>query len=371
LKASKNMIFMPKIRRPFVLLVVATGLLLATTGCSLPPLSKPAPAGTFTEHSPTTSGLSSVSSLPSIADVVAAVYPMVVTITTQSTSNTKFLESQTLTGAGSGWIYRQDGIIVTNNHVIEGAEKVTVGLSDGQTFKAESIHRDPLTDLAIIKINATGLPVGRIGDSSRLRVGDWVVAIGNPLGQGLRAKEGTISGLRVSVGISPRESLNELIEISAAINPGNSGGPLVNMAGEVIGITSAKIATAGVEGMGYAIAPQTALPIVEQLINKGYVVRSSLGAEFLTLDRFIVAISHLTVNKGAVITAIASNSPAEIAGLKVRDVIVKFQGKEVATAEVLIRSISSYEIGQEVEITFVRDGETMTVHAQLAESRPH
>ena len=318
---------------------------------------------------PTATPLSiSTDTLPSVADAVAAVYPSVVTINTEATTYSFFYGQQVQQGAGSGWIYREDGLIVTNNHVIEGAEKVTVGLADGRAFEADAVYGDSVADLAIVKIKADGLPVARVGDSSKLRVGDWVVAIGNPLGQGLRAKQGIVSGLNVSLSADQGESLYNLIETSAAINPGNSGGPLADMAGEVIGITSAKIAAVGVEGMGYAISIETAVPIIEQLINKGYVSRPWLGAQFVTVNRLVAMLNHLSVDTGAVVSQVVSGSPADKAGLKVRDVIVNYNGEAVTTAEALERLIRSGQIGQTVSITYVQGRSTKTTTAQLVES---
>ncbi|MFH1087248.1 MAG: PDZ domain-containing protein, partial [Chloroflexota bacterium] len=157
---------------------------------------------------------------------------------------------------------------------------------------------------------------------------------------------------------------------SAAINPGNSGGPLVNMAGEVVGITSAKIAEVGVEGMGYAISTTLALPIIQQLVSKGYVSRPWLGADLLTVNLYVAAINRLPVDKGVVITAVASGSPAAGAGLRTRDVITRFQEQAVADAEALMQSILSSKIGQEVTITYVRDRDAVTVRVLLVESPP-
>ena len=306
--------------------------------------------------------------MPSIADVVAITYPSVVTINTEAVTYSFFYGRQVEQGAGSGWIYREDGIIVTNNHVIEGAQKVTVGLADGRAFEAQKIYGDPVADLAIVEIDAADLPAARIGDSSSLRVGDWVTTIGNPLGQGLRAKQGIVSGLNVSLSSDQGESLFDLIETSAAINPGNSGGPLIDMAGEVVGITSAKIAAVGVEGMGYAISANTAVPIIKELLERGYVSRPWLGAQFVTVDPYIAAVNRLSVNKGAVIAEVTAGGPADEASLKVRDVIVSFNGDEVTTAEALNQAIRSCNIGQEVEITFVQNHSTKTARVRLEES---
>jgi serine protease Do len=205
--------------------------------------------------------------LPSIADVVALVKPSVVAIDTETTYRS-FNRSFTQEGSGSGWIIDENGIIVTNNHVIEGAKTIIVTLNDGRTFTVDpnTVVTDQQDDLAILRIDAGNLPAVTIGDSSALRVGDWVIALGNPLGLGISAKEGIVSRLGVSVTVE-RQTLNDLIETSAAINPGNSGGPLVNMRGEIIGITSAKVSSVGVEGLGYAISINEAIPILAELIK--------------------------------------------------------------------------------------------------------
>ncbi len=266
--------------------------------------------------------------LPNIADVVERGYPGVVTISTEQIVNDMFSRAVVQSGAGSGWILDGSGIIVTNNHVVEDARKVVIQFSDGRTSEvtADKVFRDPLTDLAIIKVDLTGLPTVAIGDSGKLRVGDWVVAIGNPLGKGIKAKEGIISGIKVSLSLDEDESLYDLIETSAAINQGNSGGPLLNMKGEVIGITSAKIASIGVEGMGYAISINSALPILQELVNKGYVTRPFLGVELYTVNEYIAYYNGLSVKRGAIVTTVQPGSPAARAGLRRLDVIIRYLG---------------------------------------------
>jgi len=310
--------------------------------------------------------------LPSIADVVAEVKPSVVAITTEVLSYDLFNRPFTQQGAGSGWIIDEAGIIVTNNHVVEGAKSISVTMDDGNTFPVDinSVFTDRLADLAILKVNARDLPALKIGDSSELRIGEWVVAIGNALGQGIRATEGIVSRCGVHIPVSAGQTLYNLIETSAAINPGNSGGPLVNLAGEVIGITSIKIATSGVEGMGYAISTETAIPIIEELIQNGYVVRPWLGVTLYTVDQFAVLRYDLTVEQGVLLTEVAPNSPADLAGLKAGDIIVSFAGEEIATAEELIRAIHTSDIGQKIEIIYWREAIQNTTEITLAESPP-
>ena len=370
---------MKRISIAILLLIVITGMtgcllpVPATTTTSPPENETPVPQ---TPGPPIDTGWSppqpkiEAPTLPSIADVVEEVYPSVVAISTEIVTLDIFRTPRTQKGAGSGWIIDKDGIIVTNNHVVEGAKKVTVELSDGRTFEADpkNIHTDLLTDLAVIKIDATDLPAASVGDSTQLRVGDWLVAIGNPLGQGIRAKEGTVSGLKVSLDVDEGQIVGDLIETSAAINPGNSGGPLVNMKGEVIGITSAKIAAVGVEGLGYAISIKTAIPIIEQLIKQGYVIRPWLGVTLYTVDQYVAMVNRLGVSKGAVIVYVKPDSPAAQAGLQKLDVITRFKDKEIATAEEVINAINDSEIGEEILITFVRGQETKTITARLIQS---
>ncbi|MDH5696595.1 MAG: trypsin-like peptidase domain-containing protein, partial [Dehalococcoidia bacterium] len=308
----------------------------------------------------------------SIADVVAKVKPSVVAINIKVTGYDPFFGSQTQEGAGSGWIIREDGIIVTNNHVVQGADNITVTLDDGRTFPVDmnTVHTDSLSDLAIIKIDAANLPTATLGDSSKLRIGDWLVAIGNSLGERTSATSGIVSAVGVSLSVSSGQTLYNLVQTDAAINPGNSGGPLVNMAGEVIGITSAKIAEVGVEGMGYAISSQEAAPIIEQLVKTGYVVRPWLGVGLWPVSQFVVQQYNLAVDKGAFVVTVASGSPADKAGLKVGDVITSFAGEEINTVDDLIQAIRSAQIGQKVEITYWRGETQKTTSATLIESPP-
>jgi serine protease Do len=364
------------------MLVLALAL---SAGCALPqievspaPSQSPAPESPAPQPSPpinpgwtppvVAAGDQSLA-LPSIAEVVAAVKPSVAAIVTEVVTFDLFNRPFTQQGAGSGWILDADGIVVTNNHVVEGANSITVTMDDGQTFIVgpESVFTDPLTDLAIIQIDAHNLPALRIGDSSRLRVGDWVVAIGNALGQGIRATEGIVSRQNVSVQVAPGQTLFDLVETSAAINPGNSGGPLVNLAGEVIGIASVKLVDVQVEGVGYAISTETALPIIEELIKSGYVTRPWLGVVLATVDQFAVTRFDLKVDAGVLITQVVPDSPAAQAGLQPGDVITSFAGEEVDSADAMVRIIQSAEIGQAVAITFWRGETELSGETQLVE----
>ncbi|MFC1864801.1 S1C family serine protease [Chloroflexota bacterium] len=294
--------------------------------------------------------------LPTITEVVAKVKPSVVAINVEIVTYDIFSRPTTGEGAGSGWITSEDGYIVTNNHVVGDAEKVTVIMEDGSSYIAEQVKTDSMTDLAVVKINANNLPAAKVGDSSKLEVGEWVVAIGNALGEGTSATVGVVSAIDVSVSASPGQTLHGLIQTDAAINPGNSGGPLVNMAGEVIGIDSIKVAQVGVEGMGYAISINQAMPIINELIKTGYIVRPWLGIGVYTVDNFVASMYNLTVDKGVLITEVADGSPAAKAGLEAGDVITMIEEKEIASVDELLTLLNTYKIGQTVKITFWRGG---------------
>ncbi len=305
---------------------------------------------------PPVTAVNQTAPLPGIADVVAAVKPGVVSINTETVTIDFFNRPLTQKGAGSGWIIDSSGIIVTNNHVIEDAKTIIVTMDDGSTYNVDvnNIYTDPLNDLAILRVNTQGLPALKVGDSTRLRIGDWVVAIGNSLGLGISAKQGIISRKGVSVPVDQGQTLYDLLETSAAINPGNSGGPLVNLSGQVIGITSAKISNIGVEGMGYAISTETAMPIVQQLIKNGYVIRPWLGVNLRSVDQFVAQQYRLALKKGVLVTQVAADSPAARGGLQAGDVIVSAAGKDMNTADDLVRVIRGAQIGLPLDIAYYR-----------------
>ena len=375
---------MKKLNVKTLLLTLVIALVLGTTlvtGCITitKPLSTTTPTVTTTappevnainpKWTPPANG-SAIGQLPSIADVVAMVKPAVVAINTEITVNNPFFGPATEEGAGSGWIIDKNGIIVTNNHVVEGAKSITVTLDDGRTFTADtkSVSTDALNDIAIIKIDARDLPALKVGDSSKLRVGNWVIAIGNQLGLGISATLGIISQLDISLQVDQGQTLYDLIKTDAAINPGSSGGPLVNLAGEVIGITSAKIASVGVEGMGYAISIDTATPIIQELVNKGYVTRPYLGVSLYTVDQYAISQRKLKVNKGVLVLQVTAGSPADIAGIKQDDVIVSIGGTDVVTAQELTQILHSSPIGEPLEIEYWRGDTKNTTSVTPAES---
>jgi serine protease Do len=315
-------------------------------------------------------GSPSTSSLPDYVSVIAKVRPSVVIIHTETPSFDFFNGTTTQTAAGSGWIFDSNGLIVTNDHVVEGANTITITLDDGRSFTADTVQADPVSDLAVIKINAPNLVAVGLADSSTLRVGDLVVAIGNSLDEGISATNGIVSAIGLSITTDTGETLFDLIKTNAAINPGNSGGPLVNMEGKVVGITGAKVAEVGVEGTGYAIGTAAAVPVIEELIKTGFVTRPWLGVSLYTVDQTAIQALRLSVKKGVLIRQIVSGSPADKAGLRRYDVITNFDGKEVDTTEELVKELRSHKVGQTVPVTYWRGNNQNTASVTLEQSPP-
>ena len=301
--------------------------------------------------------------------MVSEVRPSVVSVITELSGRDLFNQSYTQEAAGSGFVIDDQGFIVTNNHVVEDATQIQVEFIDGTTFPAHIVGTDPLTDLAVIRVEANGLPYAELGASKDMAVGEWVVALGNALGEGISASQGIVSRLDVSITVSGT-TLRDLIQTTAAINPGNSGGPLSNMAGEVIGINSVKVASIGIEGMSYAIAMDGARPIIESLITQGYVTRPWLGVSLYTVDRFTATINDLSVDEGALVVDVSEGGPADAAGLARGDVIVEFDGATVTNTDDLLVAILEPGVGAEGEIVYVRGEELLTTTATLRESPP-
>jgi serine protease Do len=271
--------------------------------------------------------------------------------------NRKLLVEQ---GAGSGVIISADGFIVTNNHVVDNAQELSVSLADGRTFPGRLIGVDPVTDLAVVKIDATGLPSAVFGDSDSLMVGEPAIAIGTPLGNEFRGSVtvGVISALNRSIEIGERRF--KLIQTDAAINPGNSGGALVNADGLVVGINSAKLAAAGVEGMGFAIPINSARPIIQSLIDKGKVVRAYLGVGIFDKNTAARYGYQLNVDKGVYVAGVQPGGPAARAGIREGDVIVAIAGKETNTVADLRAIVDSQPVGSKTDVTISRNGQIIT-----------
>jgi len=269
---------------------------------------------------------------------------------------------------GTGVIIDADGHIVTNNHVIEGASELRVTLGDGVEYPARLIGSDAATDLAVIKIEKNNLPVAHFGDSNDLAVGEGAIAIGNPLGLTFSqtVTVGVISAKQRTVTIN--EHNFTFIQTDAAINNGNSGGPLVNLKGEVIGINTAKIKIPGVEGMGFAIPANTVKNITRDLIIHGRIIRPWIGVYWGgDVDEALSRQLQLPVTYGVLIQGAAEDSPAARAGIRRGDVIIAMGGKRVANFNDLRRTIFEHEVGAEVELTIIRDGQEMKLSVILAE----
>ncbi len=266
-------------------------------------------------------------------------------------------------GAGTGFIIDADGSILTNHHVIERAERITVKLSDGRSLRARVIGSDQDTDIALIKIDGqTGLPVASLGDSSLLRMGEWVCAIGNPLGYDHSVTVGVISFLGRKLFDA---SLDNYIQTDAAINFGNSGGPLINARGEVIGINAAISSHAS--GIGFAVPINGATSILEQLRSRGRASRGYIGITLRDVDHDLQESLKLTVARGALVQDVAEGSPGERAGLRAYDTIVALDDRAMANDDQLIHEIASRTPGSAVRLRLIRDGREEAVTVKLAE----
>src|SRR5229473_2577842 len=266
-------------------------------------------------------------------------------------------------GAGTGFIIDADGSILTNNHVVEGADRIMVRLSDGRSLRARVLGADPDTDIAVIKVDGqTGLPVAPIGDSSALRMGEWVCAIGNPLGYDHTVTVGVISYLGRKLFDA---SLDNYIQTDAAINLGNSGGPLINAHGEVIGINAAVSSRAS--NIGFAVPINGATAVLPQLREKGHVSRGYIGVGLRDVDPDLQRSLNLPASHGALVQDITEGSPAERAGVRPYDLIVSFDDRVVANDDELIREIAAHSPGASARLRVVRDGRDETFTVKLVE----
>jgi serine protease Do len=269
-------------------------------------------------------------------------------------------------GLGSGVIVDKDGYILTNNHVVKGADEIKVKLSDEREFKGKVIGVDPKTDLAVIKIDSNHLPLIKLGDSDKLQVGETVIAIGNPFGLSHTVTSGIVSATgRANVGIADYE---DFIQTDAAINPGNSGGALVNVRGELVGINTAIFSTTGgYQGIGFAIPSNMTKVVMDSLIKKGKVVRGWLGVTIQPLTSELVKQFNLKDEKGVLVGDVVEDSPAEKAGIERGDVIVEFEGKKVDDATNLRNMVANTLPNEEVTIKLIHNGKPKTVKVKIAE----
>lgn len=308
-----------------------------------------------------------------ITDVVAAVEPAVVTVIGEIPGQRTFFG---YTGdqqvSGSGFIISEQGYIVTNNHVIEGVQFVSVILSDGTEVPAEIISRDVFSDLAVLKIGAEVPAVAVMGDSDQLKPGETVIAIGSPLGDFRNSvTTGVISATGRMLDTGQGYEMENLLQTDAAINSGNSGGPLVNLAGEVIGVNTLVVrgnnAGAAAEGLGFAIPSNTALLISNQIVEKGYFARPYLGVQVQHIDPTAAARYDLPVEWGAFVVKVGSNTPAERAGIQAGDIIVRIGNVGLDADTVFINALFTFQPGDVVEVEIIRNGKRAVLQAQLIE----
>ena len=304
--------------------------------------------------------------LPSIADIVERVTPWVASITVEASRRGLF-SSIPQEAAGSGFVVRSDGYIVTNNHVIQGAEQIQVHLPSGGTYDAVVVGADDIRDLAVLKIDATGLEVAGFADGGT-RVGDWVMTLGNALD--LKGAPTVTLGIVSGLGRTIRTEqypgyYYDLIQTDAAINSGNSGGPLVNLKGEVVGINQATLRQA--EGISFAISAATAGPVIDSLIEFGRVIRPRIG--FLGDDvtpanatRF-----RLSIDRGVIVTNIARDGPAFAAGIRIGNVVTMIDGIPTPDLATFLGLLWSYQVGDTVQIEYVRGDEFLTTVVELDE----
>lgn len=324
-----------------------------------------------------------------LAEVAAAVKPAIVNISTSKTVKTPGItnpffndpffrhffgdtfggvhpKEQKQTSLGSGVIVDPAGYILTNNHVVKDADEIKIKLSDGREFKGKVIGTDEKTDVAVVKIDSDHLPVIKLGDSDKLRVGERVLAIGNPFGLNQTVTSGIVSATgRANVGIAAYE---DFIQTDAPINPGNSGGALVNIRGELVGINTAIFSTSGgYQGIGFAIPSNMAKGVMESLIKHGKVVRGWLGIMIQPVTPDIAQQFALKEESGVLVSDVTENSPAQKAGIERGDVIVQYEGNEVNSPAQLRNMVASTEIGKQVAITIIRNGKTETIKATITE----
>lgn len=302
--------------------------------------------------------------LTSIPDVVDAVSPGVVGILNYQNKIGK--SEPVLAGSGSGFIYTENGYVITNQHVIEGAAALKISLSNGETYDAALIGSDVQTDVAVLKIEATGLNALPIGDSAKARVGEFVLAIGDPISADELSGSvtfGIVSALSREINIEG--FVNEYLQTDAAVNPGNSGGPLINMRGEVIGVTSAKYTSAGVdeygqnissEGIGFALPINNVMEIAQSIIKEGSKVRPGIGVTIVTY----LEPTETVKTPGVYIYSLTEGGPAEAAGVKVGDRLVALNGKEL-TQDEFVEAIRATNVGDQIVLTVERNGSTQDI----------
>lgn len=309
-----------------------------------------------------------------IIDAVKKVTPAVVSITTTQNVQDFFGRVFEEEGGGTGFIVTNDGLVLTNKHVAEAGTNLTVLADDGKTYEAKVVAKDPTNDLAILKIDASGLPVVDLGNSDDLQIGQWIIAVGNALGQFQNTVTvGVISARErqlIAGGNGTQEQLNNLLQTDAAINAGNSGGPLVNLAGQVVGINTAVASNA--QNIGFAIPINQAKQALDSYKKTGKIIKPYLGVRYITLDNEIAKSLNISnVDHGALVygsqgqPAVVAGSPAAQAGLKSGDIILEINGDRIDSNHPLGAVIAGYQPGDKVELKILRDGKESTLDLKL------
>jgi serine protease Do len=312
---------------------------------------------------------------PGWVEIARAVKPAVVNVSTRGARDGRDEDlpgelpgrapRRSVRGLGSGFVINADGHVVTNYHVVAGASEIRVRFADGREVPGKVVGGDAKTDLALLKVEGTGLPVIPLGDSSRLEVGEPVMAVGNPFGLEQTVTTGIVSATGRSIGAGPYD---DFIQTDASINPGNSGGPLVNARGEVIGVNTAIASGGGGSvGIGFAIPTNLAKPIVAQLAETGRVTRAWLGVSIQPLTSELATSFGLPDTAGALVGSVMENSPAARVGLKQGDVITKYDGRPVARSTDLPRAVAETPVGREVPIEVMRDGKRLALTVKVAQ----
>jgi S1-C subfamily serine protease len=311
--------------------------------------------------------LQSLIALPSLADIVELVRPSVVNITTQTEGGSFFRRTGAISN-GSGAIIHSDGYIVTNYHVINGASRIQITTDDGRVFRATVEGGDPITDLAVLRIDGDGpFPALPFAAPNSFRVGDWAIAIGNALGLpgGPSVTLGVVGALDRSL-TTREQTLTDLIQTDAAINEGNSGGPLVDLNGEIIGINTAVVR--GVQGIGFSVSSFTVIPVVQSILKHGRVMWPWLGVGVQDVTAAVALEFDLEERLGVLMQRIWPDSPAETAGIQEGDVLISIDGKDIASLRALQRLMrEQLEVGQEINAQFIRDGDLVEFMITLEE----
>ena len=352
-------------------IIGATALaLVAALVAGLPRVGLTKPQAPLWSERPATSGGSAPAASPWV-ELARALKPAVVNISTKHVdSGTQSLEQffggrprRTVRSLGSGFVVNPAGFIVTNNHVVDGATEIKVTLADGRELPGRLLGRDPRTDIALLKVEATGLPVIPLGDSARLQVGEPVMAIGNPFGLEQTVTTGIVSATGRVIGEGPYD---DFVQTDASINPGNSGGPLINTQGQAVGINAAIVSRSGGSvGIGFAIPINLVKPVLTQLAASGHVVRGYLGVTIQRVTADLARSFNLPDAHGALVASVADSGPARAAGLRPGDVIVEYDGRRLARSDELPRLVGETPLGREVPLTVVRDGKTLTLRATI------